>query len=112
MMMPGRKYQAGSGYRYGFGGQEKSNEIKGEGNSYSALYWEYESRLVRRWNVDPKVKPNRSPYDAFSNNPIVKIDPNGDDDFWSIDKKTGKAQLVKQDDAKTHDIRIQFGDKF
>ena len=112
MLMPGRKFSSGGAYRYGFGGMEKSNEVKGEGNSYTASYWEFDPRLVRRWNIDPKVKPDRSPYDAFSNNPIVKIDPNGDDDFWSIDKKTGKAQLVKQDDAKTHDIRVQVGDKF
>ena len=29
MVMPGRQFQSGSGYRYGFQGQEKDNEIKG-----------------------------------------------------------------------------------
>jgi hypothetical protein len=32
MMMPGRKFSAGSGYRYGFNGKENDNEVKGEGN--------------------------------------------------------------------------------
>ncbi len=81
MQMPGRKYQSGSSsYRYGFGGMEKSNEIKGEGNSYTAEYWEYDSRLVRRWNVDPVTKEWESPYAAFSNNPILNIDPHGASD--------------------------------
>ena len=32
--------------------------------------------------MDPVVKPFRSAYDAFSNNPINRVDPNGDDDFF------------------------------
>jgi hypothetical protein len=32
MMMPGRKFSAGSVYRYGFNGKENDNELKGEGN--------------------------------------------------------------------------------
>ena len=32
MLMPGRKFSAGSGYRYGFNGQENDNEVKGIGN--------------------------------------------------------------------------------
>ena len=35
MIMPGRSYSA-EGYRYGFGGQEKGDEIKGSGNHYTA----------------------------------------------------------------------------
>jgi RHS repeat-associated protein len=79
MMMQGRSFSAGTGYRYGFNGQEKSNEIKGEGNSYTAEYWEYDPRLGRRWNVDPILKEYESPYSAFSNNPIWNIDPDGAD---------------------------------
>lgn len=33
MQMPGRSYQ-GTGYRYGFNGMEKDDEVKGSGNSY------------------------------------------------------------------------------
>ena len=32
MLMPGRKYSAGSGYRYGFNGKEIDYEVKGEGD--------------------------------------------------------------------------------
>ena len=31
MLMPGRKYEVGNGYRYGFNGKENDNEVKGEG---------------------------------------------------------------------------------
>ncbi|MDQ6755393.1 MAG: hypothetical protein M3004_00505 [Bacteroidota bacterium] len=86
MMMPGRQFaQSNSSYRYGFNGQEKSNEIKGEGNSYTAQFWEYDPRLVRRWNLDPIKKPWQSDYATFSNNPMWKLDPNGDDDFFNSD---------------------------
>jgi len=67
------------GYRYGFNGQEKSDDIKGEGNSYTAEFWEYDPRIGRRWNVDPVTKEFESPYAAFSNNPIWFVDANGAD---------------------------------
>lgn len=78
MGQPGRSYSAGN-YRYGFGGQEMSNEIKGIGNSYTAEFWEYDPRLGRRWNIDPVDKEYESPYAAFGNNPIWNVDPNGAD---------------------------------
>jgi len=80
MEMPDRNYrQANSSYRYGFNGQEKSDEIKGEGNSYTAEFWEYDPRLGRRWNIDPITKEYESPYAAFSNNPIWFVDASGAD---------------------------------
>lgn len=79
MLMPHRSYASTANYRFGFNGQEMSNEFKGLGNSYSAEYWEYDSRLGRRWNLDPIIKHNESPYATFSNNPISFIDPNGAD---------------------------------
>lgn len=65
-------------YRYGFNGQEKSDEIKGEGNSYTAQFWEYDPRIGRRWNTDPIVDPQISSYAVLENNPILLTDPNGD----------------------------------
>jgi len=65
-------------YRYGMNTQEKDNEIYGEGNSYSAEYWQYDARLGRRWNVDPKDVPSFSPYSCFANNPIWFSDVAGD----------------------------------
>ncbi|WPQ66298.1 hypothetical protein SIO70_15665 [Chitinophaga sancti] len=51
---------AAKGYRYGFNGPEKDDDIKGEGNSYTAQFWEYDPRVARRWNLDPVVDPGIS----------------------------------------------------
>jgi hypothetical protein len=80
--MPVRKYSmANTNYRYGFNGQEKSDEIKGEGNSYTAEFWEYDPRIGRRWNLDPKPTIGISQYSAFNNNPIFNNDIKGDTIF-------------------------------
>ncbi len=65
------------GYRFGFNGQEKETEITGSESHYSAEFWMYDSRLGRRWNVDPITYPWQSSYAAFNNNPIYFNDPLG-----------------------------------
>ncbi|OYU93136.1 MAG: hypothetical protein CFE21_21695 [Bacteroidetes bacterium B1(2017)] len=65
-------------YRFHFNGQESDNEIAGVGNINTAEFWEYDSRLGRRWNLDPKPKTELSNYICFNNNPIIFVDPNGD----------------------------------
>ncbi|MEA3495523.1 MAG: RHS repeat-associated core domain-containing protein, partial [Bacteroidota bacterium] len=82
MLQLGRNFSAEE-YRFGFQGQERDDEIKGEGNSYTAEFWQYDSRLGRRWNVDPVDKPWESPYACFANNPIWFVDPNGADTSFS-----------------------------
>ena len=87
--MPGRKYQQGnSSYRYSINGQEKESELNE--NITTALYWEYDSRLGRRWNLDPVKKPWQSDYACFSNSPIWKVDPDGDDDYFNADGSYNK----------------------
>jgi RHS repeat-associated protein len=88
-------------YRFGFNGQENDNEIKGKGNSYTAEFWQYDSRLGRRWNVDPVDKPWMSSYHAFSNNPILNIDPNGanDDDVF-YNSETGETTIVETNEEQ------------
>ncbi len=82
--MPGREFSSG-GYRYGFGGQEEDNEINNLKGSYnSAMFWEYDTRLGRRWNIDPKSPAWESGYAGYRNNPVVFIDPKGDDPFTAI----------------------------
>ena len=79
MVMEGRKYRDENyDYRYGFNGQEKSDELDENGNSYTAEYWQYDARLGRRWNVDPVAIEWESSYATFRNNPIVLNDPDGD----------------------------------
>ena len=88
-------------YRYGFNGQEKDNEIYGEGQAYTAEFWQYDARLGRRWNVDPEIKPWQSSYVALSNNPILMIDPFGDDDIFNK-----KGEFIKRTNTVTNNILI------
>ena len=76
MAMEGRGYSA-KNYRYGFNGQEKDDEVSGEGNSMTAEFWQYDSRLGRRFNLDPVPQITMSDYSVNGNNPIYYIDPNG-----------------------------------
>ncbi len=65
-------------YRFGFNGQEKDNQISGKGNSNTAEFWQYDTRLGRRWNLDPIDQVSLSNYVVFQNCPVSKNDPNGD----------------------------------
>jgi RHS repeat-associated protein len=71
MQMPGRNGSTGE-YRYGFQGQEKYDEVKGEGNSLYYKYRMYDPRVGRFFAVDPLAKeyPWNSPY-AFAENRVV-----------------------------------------
>jgi len=80
-------------YRFGFNGQEKDNEVKGIGNSNTAEFWQYDTRLGRRWNLDPVDQVNISNYAAFGNNPIFNIDPKGNT-FWLFYANREDAVLV------------------
>ena len=108
MPMHRRNYTSGAGaYRFGFNGQEKVDEISGEGNHNTAEFWEYDTRLGRRWNVDPKGEdyPWQSPYSVFNNNPVSFVDEEGlegDDPnpVVGINKNTGKDVRQKTDVSK------------
>jgi len=78
MLMPERQYTFSNAYKYGFNGQEKSDEIAGTGNHNTAEFWEYDTRVGRRWNLDPKPNVGVTEYSAFSNNPVAFSDPLGD----------------------------------
>ncbi len=98
-----------NGYRFGgAGGQEKDDEIFI--GAYTAEYWEYDSRLGRRWNVDPVDKPWQTRYHAFSNKPIWNIDPNGaNDDNYTI-HDDGKVDREVTDDKTDDNFKYQAKD--
>jgi len=100
-LMPGRNVE-GDGYRFGFNSQEKDDEIYGTGNSYTAEFWQYDTRLGRRWNVDPVDKPWMSSYHSLSNRPITSIDPNGALDGYYVDEKGSVIGKDKKNDDKVY----------
>ena len=77
--MPGRKYTAGSGYRYGFNGKENDNEIKGESNQIDYGKRVYDPRLSRFLSTDPLISqfPYYSSYQYAGDKPIWAIDLDG-----------------------------------
>ena len=98
MPMPNRSYSP-TEYKYGHNGQLKDDDIYGNGNAYTAQFWEYDPRLIRRWNRDPITKPWESPYGCFNENPIYFKDPSGligtnppDDPPGFTESKTGTTQ--------------------
>ena len=58
---------------------EKDDNVKGEGNSYTTEFRQYDPRLGRWLSLDPLMMqfPDMSPYVAFDNNPIYYVDPFG-----------------------------------
>lgn len=71
--------ETGDKYRLGFNTQEKVNEIADIGNHNTAEFWEYDTRLGRRWNLDPVDQISISNYAVFANNPILLSDILGDE---------------------------------
>ena len=80
MLVPNR-HKATDGYRYGFNGKEKDDEIRGgEGNNYDFGARMYDPRTGRFFSRDPREKdfPYQSSYIFASDNPIALIDFNGE----------------------------------
>ncbi len=71
MPQPNRNFDSQE-YRYGFQGQEKDSELKGEGNSINYKYRMHDPRIGRFFAVDPLFKSfsYNSPY-AFSENDVI-----------------------------------------
>lgn len=76
-MMPGRNLEH-SWSRMGYNGQMKTDEVYGKGNLNTAKFWEYDTRIGRRWNLDPVDQISISNYAVNSLNPIWFKDPLGD----------------------------------
>jgi len=73
MLLPNRHGSVDSdSYRYAFQGQEKDDEVKGEGNSVDYKYRMHDPRLMRFFATDPLFRQYsyNSPY-AFSENRVI-----------------------------------------
>ena len=101
--MPGRTAGADQ-YRYGFNGQERSTEVDAGLNSNTAEFWQYDARIGRRWNVDPKSGkyPWQSPYLVMNGNPVYLFDPLGLEATQSEDwVRTSDGQVLWDDRVKS-----------
>jgi RHS repeat-associated protein len=116
MLIKERSYSSDS-YRFGFGGQEKDKEINSVGNIYTAQFWEYDSRLGRRWNVDPVKQIHISDYAVFNNSPLILVDIKGDkvdlSRFMNKDKQndTKKEQETGKPINYTESLKADLEEK-
>ncbi len=71
MLVPNRHGSSNS-YRYGFQGQEKDDELKGEGNSLNYTFRMHDPRVGRFFAIDPLTHkyPWYTPY-SFSGNKVI-----------------------------------------
>ena len=106
MLLPNRHGSTDS-YRYGFQGQEKDDEIKGEGNSYTTYFRQFNPRLGRAFSLDRIQRAGQGMYNMMSNNPIVMVDPRGDDDYYNE-----KGVYLYTDTKTSNDIRIIAQEQF
>jgi RHS repeat-associated protein len=77
MQMPGRSF-SGEGYKFGFNGMEKDDEVKCEGNNLNTYWRQYDPKLGRWKSTDPIFNAYESSYIGLGNNPTNGNDPEGD----------------------------------
>ena len=89
MLTVGRSWSVGSEYRYGFNSAENDDEIARNNNALDFGARIYDSRLGRWYSCDGKLGkyPSFSPYHFGYNNPIITINPNGDENVIVIGGK-------------------------
>jgi RHS repeat-associated protein len=121
MLVPNRHGSSNS-YRYGFQGQEKDDELKGEGNSLNYTFRMHDPRVGRFFATDPLEKEYsyNSPY-AFSENRVIDgIELEGlevvlthgtfaqrpDKSLFSLDIATYDEDNVKAEDRKSTWSRV------
>ena len=77
---------ASTDYRYGFQGQEKDDEVKGEGNSINYMYRMHDPRIGRFACVDPLFKdyPHNSSYAFSENSTIAYIELEGLEEIYML----------------------------
>ncbi|UBZ14000.1 hypothetical protein LDL77_19230 [Flagellimonas marinaquae] len=93
MPQPNRNFDSQE-YRYGFQGQDKDSEIKGEGLSVNYKYRMHDPRVGRFFAVDPLAYdyPWNSPYAFSENNVIHAVELEGLEK--SVVNENGKQSIV------------------
>lgn len=84
MLLSGRSWEVGSGYRYGFNGKESDPELYEDGNIYDYGFRIYNSRLGKFLSTDPLFKnfPWYTPYQFAGDKPIACLDLDGLEDVY------------------------------
>lgn len=120
MRMEGRGIISSEGYRYGYNGQEKDNEVKGDENAYDFGGRSiYDGRLSRFISIDPRYRefPAISPYSYAANNPILFSDENGEGPivraYYTFDQNYKPVlerweYVSNGDDRTSTEVKVQY----
>lgn len=109
MLLPGR-HGGTANARYLFNGMEQDPEVKGNGNSYTTEFRQYDPRLMRWISPDPLAfkAPGWNPYRFAFDNPIMYIDPDGRfetrKEARQYKKKHGIEGVIRKDDQGNFNV--------
>ena len=105
-------YALSRGYRYGYQGSEKDNEVKGSGNSYTTHFRLLDPRLGRWLSIDPKAAKFcfESPYVSMGNRPITHNDIMGDE--WDKEEDKVVADNMCEQYEANRDLYQSTVDKY
>ena len=101
--------QSNSGYRYSFQGQEKENEVKGDGKTFDFGARFYDSRVGRFLTVDPKARefPWQTTYNYAANSPLILVDENGEGPIkWLLRAATLGPRLLAKATGTVNRLKI------
>lgn len=107
MLVPNRHGSSNS-YRYGFQGQEKDDELKGEGNSLNYTFRMHDPRVGRFFARDPLSKEYAfySPYSFSGNKVIAHVELEGLEDLhttvYNVVKNSKGKYIAKKQMSTTH----------
>ena len=91
-----------TGIRYGYNGtHEQDLEVNPEGNYLSFGDFGYDTRVARRFNLDPVDQIFISNYATFGNNPIYYSDPSG------YSKATPDQPTTPENDGVTDEVVVE-----
>ena len=91
----------GREHPYGLGNKEEQNEL---GLNWLDFGWRNYDPAIARWmNIDPMTDKREwlTPYQYVQNSPMLRIDPDGAFDIYSLDKESGDIKLIEKNDDKT-----------
>ncbi|MFN6074320.1 MAG: RHS repeat-associated core domain-containing protein, partial [Fluviicola sp.] len=96
--------------RYGFNGMEKDDELKGEGNSYDFGARILDTRLGRWLSIDPQFRkyPDLCAYNFVANNPLLFVDPNGEEIIIHYKDADGNPKQYKYTPGIKPTVENQF----
>jgi hypothetical protein len=97
-LLGGCERLSASSHPFTFNGQERTDKLAVAGNHNTALYWEYDTRLGMRWDVDPNTDPPKSNYTCIGINPDLLIDLPEDKEFKNYDayKKALESDAIAE----------------